>query len=82
MMATDRRSQAVAEFMGEGQLDIAGRQELSIVLNCDQTGVEGRSTTVTQGGLLRTYSTPVTWSTDRGRDEHVEFIGLVFIEVI
>lgn len=51
-MATDRRSQAVAEFMSEGQLDVSRRQELSVVLNCDQTCVQGGGLAITQGGLL------------------------------
>lgn len=51
VMATDRRSQAVAELMGEGQLDVSRRQELSVVLNCDQTCVQGGGLAVPQGGL-------------------------------
>lgn len=52
VLATDRRSQAVAEFMSEGQLDVSRRQELSVVLNCDQTCVQGGGLAITQGGLL------------------------------
>ncbi len=52
VMVTDRRSQAVAEFVGEGQLDVSRRQELSVVLDCDQTCVQGGGLAVTQGGLL------------------------------
>ena len=50
--ATDRRSQAVAEFMSEGQLDVSRRQELSVVLNSDQTCVQGGGPAITQGGQL------------------------------
>lgn len=52
MITTDRRSQAVAEFVGEGQLNMARWKELSIVLNGDQTRVEGGGLTFPQGGGL------------------------------
>lgn len=42
----------MAEFVGEGQLDMSRWQELSIVLNCDQTCVQGGGAAVTQGGQL------------------------------
>lgn len=42
----------MAELMSEGQLDVARRQELSIVLYCDQTRVQGGGPAVTQGGPL------------------------------
>lgn len=50
--ATDRRSQAVAELMGEGQLDMSRWQELSVVLNSDQACVQGGGPAVTQHGRL------------------------------
>lgn len=63
--ATNRGSQAVAELVSEGQLDVSGRQELSVVLYCDHTCVQGGVPAVTQGGLLWTDSSPVTWSEHR-----------------
>lgn len=66
---TDRWAQAVAELMGKGQLDMSRWQELSVVLKSDQTCVEGGRLAVTQGGKLWTYSSPVTWNTDRWGDE-------------
>lgn len=51
-MTTDRGSQAVAELMSEGQLDVSWWQELSVVLNCDQTCVQAGGLAFMQGGLL------------------------------
>ncbi|TNN75340.1 hypothetical protein EYF80_014387 [Liparis tanakae] len=48
--ATNRGSQAVAELVSEGQLDVSGRQELSVVLYCDHACVQGGVPAVTQGG--------------------------------
>lgn len=42
----------MAELVSEGQLDLSRRQELSIVLNCDQACVQGGVGSVTQGGVL------------------------------
>lgn len=42
----------MAEFVGEGQLNVARWKELSIVLNGDQTRVQGGSLTIAQGGGL------------------------------
>lgn len=74
---TDRRSQAVAEFVGEGQLNVARWKELSIVLNGHQTRVQGGGLTVTQGGGLGAYPTPVTWRTRR-----YEGKGYLFVVVL
>lgn len=51
-MPTDRRSQAVAELVSKGQLDVLRRQKLTIVLNCDQASVEGGGPAVSQAGVL------------------------------
>lgn len=42
----------MAQFMGEGQLDMARWQELSIVLNSDQTCVQGGGLAIAKGGRL------------------------------
>lgn len=42
----------MAEFVGEGQLNMARWKELSIVLNGDQARVQGDGLTITQGGGL------------------------------
>lgn len=50
----------MSEFVGEGQLDVSRRQELSVVLNRDQTCVQGGRLAITKGGVLRTDTSPVT----------------------
>lgn len=42
----------MAEFVSQGQLDESRRQELSVVLNRDQTCVQGGGPAVTQDGLF------------------------------
>lgn len=59
---TDRRSKAVAKFVGESELNMARWEELSIVLNGDQTRVQGGGLTITQGRGLWTYPAPVSWT--------------------
>lgn len=76
--ATDRRSQAVAEFVGEGQLDVSRWQELPIVLNGHQTCVQSGGLAITQCGQLGTYAPRVAWRTDRG-EIIMESVGLVVL---
>lgn len=68
---TDRRSKAVSEFVGEGQLNVAWWEELSVVLNGDQTRVQGGGFTITQGHGLWAYPAPVTWKKKRWEDKSV-----------
>ena len=42
----------MAEFMSEGQLDESRGQELSVVLNRDQSSVQGGHPSVTQLGFF------------------------------
>lgn len=68
-LITDRRSKAVAKFVGESELNMARWEELSIVLNGDQTRVQGGGLTITQGRGLWTYPAPVSWRTKRWEDK-------------
>lgn len=54
----------MAELVGEGQLDEARWEELSVVLNGDQARVQGGGLTLPQDGGLGAYPTPVTWRTE------------------
>lgn len=42
----------MAKLVSEGELDMSRRQEVSVVLNCDQTCVQGGGAAVIQSGLL------------------------------
>lgn len=80
-VTTDRRSQAVAEFVGEGQMNKVRWKELSIVLNGDQTCVQGGSLTIKQGGGLWAYPTPITWRTERGEGKSALCVVVVLIAI-